>query len=592
MPRAHSLFSLRHSLFSLLFLAVTSQSLFAQGVQVIAPVEPDQMVVYLAEGDTKKVVEGVDRKPALRIDVTNKGENQWATMSLSATNSHPIKKGDRLAFSIRMRITGDRTGEGNVGVYFESAIDEHGFQCGSRIHPTTELRTYRRAAVCEKDFDVGEAHLSIHFAAAAQTIEISWAAVEAFPEDTPEEKLNIDAITWNGKESDAAWRVEAEMRIDKLRKRNLDINVVDSKGQPVPDAVVRVEQKQHRWRFGTFVSGKLLEDSPDGHRYEQEILRRYNFVTLPAYLANWGWRDQVVRTSYFQLADWAQKNKLPARGHLLVYPGWTATPEEWFDIPKPDLKKKMAAHIPEATAAFAARGVTEWDVANELRFNRQFMKEIGGVKVAAEWFKLARKHNPEGKLYLNETVILPNRGDTEAEQNILEDQFKLLVDAGAPIDGIGLQGHFGDEFTSPKRMLEILDRIGQLDRDIMITEFDMSNSDKQAQGDFVRDFYTVCFSHPRVQGIVQWGFWEGEMWKPTGHFLTKDWRETPGSRAYDDLVFNKWWTQETARTDAQGASTVRAFQGIQTVTISHENYRWTKDIELGEQDLEVKVIIP
>jgi hypothetical protein len=82
------------------------------------------------------------------------------------------------------------------------------------------------------------------------------------------------------------------------------------------------------------------------------------------------------------------------------------------------------------------------------------------------------------------------------------------------------------------------------------------------------------------------------MWKPTGHFLTKDWRETPGSRAYDDLVFNKWWTQETARTDAQGASTVRAFQGIQTVTISHENYRWTKDIELGEQDLEVKVIIP
>ncbi len=592
-PVTHSLRRKAQPFFlSLFFLAVASQALLAQGLSVIAPVEPDKMLVYLAEGDTQKVIEGVDGKPALRIDVAQRGENHWSTMSLSATNSHPIKKGDRLAFSIRMRITGDRTNEGNVGIYFESATEKKRFHCGSRLHPTTELRTYRRAAICDEDFDVGEARLSIHLAAASQTVEISWAALEAFPEDTPEEELNIDAIAWAGKEEVAAWRVEADARIDRLRKRNLEISVVDSKGQPVPDANVNVEQKRHQWRFGTFVSGKLLDDSPDGQRYEKEILRRYNFVTLPAYLANWGWRDDNVRTSYFQLADWAQKNGLPARGHLLVYPGWTATPEEWFTIEKQELKEKLAAHIPEATAAFAARGVTEWDVGNELRFNRQFMEEIGGVKVAAQWFKMARAHNPHGKLYLNETIILPNRGDTETEQKVLEDQLKLLVDEGAPIDGIGLQGHFGDEFTSPTRMLKILDRIGKLDRDIMITEFDMSNHDKKAQGDFVRDFYTVCFSHPKVKGIVQWGFWEGEMWKPAGHFLTKDWRETPGSKAYNDLVFDKWWTQETALTDAQGKRTIRAFQGIQTVTISHANYRWTKDIVLGEEDKEVKVIVP
>lgn len=592
-PVTHFLLATAQSfILSLFFLTVASQTLFAQGVQVIAPVKPDQMVVYLAEGDTKKLIEGADGKPALRIDVAQKGENPWSTMSLSATNSHPIKKGDRLAFSIRMRVTGDQPDVGDVSMHVESTVEQKEFQQGSRLQPTTQLRTYRRAAVCDEDFEAGELQLSIHFAAAAQTLEFHWASLEAFPEGTPDEQLNADAITWEGKEETATWRTEADARIDKLRKRNLEISVLDPKGQPVPNASVSVKQKRHQWRFGTFVSRKLLEDSPDAKRFEKEILQRYNFVTLPAYLANWGWCDEAIRTQYFRMADWAQKNELPARGHLLVYPGWTVTPEEWFTMEKPELRKKLEAHIPEATAAFAARGVTEWDVANELRFNLQFMNEIGGVKVAADWFKMARAHNPNGKLYLNETVILPNGGDTETEQKVLEDQFKLLVDEGAPIDGIGLQGHFGDNFTSPTRMLEILDRISKLDREIMITEFDMSNQDKRAQGDFVRDFYTVCFSHPNVNGIVQWGFWEGDMWKPSGHFLTKDWQETPASKVYNDLVFDKWWTQESKLTDAQGRSTVRAFQGIQTVTIRHKDYRWTKDIVLGDENQEVQVVVP
>jgi len=141
-------------------------------------------------------------------------------------------------------------------------------------------------------------------------------------------------------------------------------------------------------------------------------------------------------------------------------------------------------------------------------------------------------------------------------------------------------------------MLEILDRIGELDREIMITEFDMSNADKRAQGDFIKDFYTVCFSHPKINGIVQWGFWEGDMWKPRGHLLTKNWEETPGSKAYNELVFDKWWTLSSTQTDAEGKSVVRAFQGIQTVTISHKNYRWSKDIALGDDNQQVQVIVP
>jgi len=218
------------------------------------------------------------------------------------------------------------------------------------------------------------------------------------------------------------------------------------------------------------------------------------------------------------------------------------------------------------------------------------MSEIGGMKVAADWFKLAREHNPGGDLYLNETFVISNGGSTETEQATLEKHFRTLHEAGAPIDGIGLQGHFASEMTSPVRALEILDRMSKLTGKIMITEFDMDNDDKQAQADYLRDFYTVCFSHPSVEGIVRWGFWEGDMWKPRGHMIETDWTPTVQAAAYDELVFHRWWTNESAMTNAEGEFRTRAFKGTHRVTVKHAGYEWTKTLDLTEDNtLEITV---
>ena len=61
---------------------------------------------------------------------------------------------------------------------------------------------------------------------------------------------------------------------------------------------------------------------------------------------------------------------------------------------------------------------------------------------------------------------------------------------------------------------------------------------------------------------------------------------------YKDLVFDKWWTLSSTQTDTQGKSTVRAFQGIQTVTVRHKKYQWTDDIVLGDENQKVQVIVP
>jgi hypothetical protein len=126
----------------------------------------------------------------------------------------------------------------------------------------------------------------------------------------------------------------------------------------------------------------------------------------------------------------------------------------------------------------------------------------------------------------------------------------------------------------------------------MITEFDMNNDHKRAQADFLRDFYTACFSHPRVRGIVQWGFWKAHMWQPRGHAFGKNWEETAVARSYEERVLHDWWTRESGQTDTDGQFAIRAFQGVQTVTVNRDGYSWVGDVALEERDREIEVVVP
>ena len=559
------------------------------GQTVIPPVKADAARWTLSTIAERTPV--ADHPHRTRIDVRQEGEVNWQAVMHSPANTVAVKKGDFLVYDLKIRVTGERTDVGDIAVFVESAVEGKSGYAGGRIHPTTQWQTMRRSLVCPLDFDAGEMRLSVHLAPKAQTLEFESVSVRSFPAGTPADQLGLEGLRWAGSEPDASWRGEAARRIEKLRKRDLTVRVVDADGNPVSGAAVRVQQTRHDWKFGTFLGSKMLGESADAVRYRQEVLRRFSAVTLPAYLADWGWRNDNSRRDYFRLADFAQKHGLTARGHLLVYPGWTATPSEWFTIAKPELRQKMAAHIPRAIRAFESRGVTEWDVANELRFNDEFMKEIGGIVVAADWFRQARELLPNGELYLNETVVLTNGGHTETEQSTLLAHAKTLTDAGAPIDGLGLQGHFNTEFTPPTRVHEILDRMSEPGFRLMITEFDMDNDDKRAQAAYLKDFFTVCFAHPAVDGIISWGFWQGDMWKPRGHHYTTDWQPTEVAEAYDELVLGTWWTEVDSETDAAGTVKLRAFAGDHGIRVVHDGYEQQQTIDLSA-DATVTVVVP
>ena len=113
----------------------------------------------------------------------------------------------------------------------------------------------------------------------------------------------------------------------------------------------------------------------------------------------------------------------------------------------------------------------------------------------------------------------------------------------------------------------------------------MTVPDEMLRADFTRDFLLTCFSHPSVDGIIAWGFWEGAQWRPEASFYKKDWSLTPMGKEWVELTTKTWTTDETLTTDAKGQVTLRGYTGTYTVTSGDQK----KSFELTTEGSNIKL---
>jgi len=167
-----------------------------------------------------------------------------------------------------------------------------------------------------------------------------------------------------------------------------------------------------------------------------------------------------------------------------------------------------------------------------------------------------------------------------------------LLDHGAPLGGIGFQGHLGSLLTPPVKLLEILDKFAVFGVPLQVTEFDVDVADEQLAADFTRDLITVLFSHPAVNGFVMWGFWEGSHWKPHTAMFRRDWSPKLNGIAYMDLVCKQWRTDELLVSDAAGMAATRGFLGEYEITASHHGKTVTVRETLKKDNPVIRVELP
>lgn len=400
-----------------------------------------------------------------------------------------------------------------------------------------------------------------------------------------------------GHAADAAWRFDAAARIDSLRKGDLVVRVFDGLGQRVKNAPIHFEQQSHAFGFGTAVrSWRLNDSSPENLVYQQHVRELFNVATLentlkwPAWEGEWGERYSPAIAE--AAIDWLEEEGIGVRGHAMLWPSGRWSPSDVRGVldsgdltPEQvtSLRQRVTDRIIEIGSAFAGRLET-WDVINEPRRERELIDAFPeGDTIIQDWLVQARSIDSQAELFVNEFGPLISGGRVNTpEQRLLQERLEALQAAGAPLDGVGLQGHFREgELTGPEQLWRIFDRYEDLGLDIHVTEFDYETIDEQAQAEYLGDFFTAAFAHEGVSQINQWGFWEGEHWRPDGALFREDWSIKPAGQQYLDLVFGEWWTDEAVRTTGLGKAKVRGFQGEHTATIEWGDQEYSIDVKIG-----------
>ncbi len=215
----------------------------------------------------------------------------------------------------------------------------------------------------------------------------------------------------------------------------------------------------------------------------------------------------------------AESEGLDIRGHTLVWSQNSYTPAWVQAISDPDeLWTVTAGQITEVMTRYAGR-VKRWDVVNEP------LETLGTVlsssifwSMGDDWIKrafdLAHSIDPQAELWINEYGTDWVNGKHEAYLELV----KNLVDAGTPIDGVGIQTHRLPGLAIDQDLFEEqLRDFTKLGLEVAVTELDVpvSPSDSDALAWQATEYGKVVAACLAVAGcteITVWGLSDRATW--------------------------------------------------------------------------------
>ncbi len=349
-----------------------------------------------------------------------------------------------------------------------------------------------------------------------------------------------------------------------------------------PGDEVAVEQLSHEFWFGAAISNGLAGNNwpeADKEQYKEKFLENFN-AAVTENAVKWGsmepQRGQVNYAVVDGILGFTEANNIPLRAHNLFW-GISQFVQPWVkELSDEELRQTLQHRAETVTARYKDRFV-EYDLNNEMIHGNYYEDRLGPdiTRLMAEW---AHNGDPEARLFLNDYDIL-----TGNRLNDYMAHIRALLKQGVPIAGIGVQGHLHAETFDRDELKRSLDSLAVFNLPIRITEFNMPGQrskyyrekitsmtadEEQLKAKELVDYYKICFAHPAVEGILMWGFWEGANWIPASSLYKRDWSPTPAAEAYQNLVFNEWWTRHTQPTDKEGTLAIRAFYGKYKVTVN------------------------
>lgn len=407
----------------------------------------------------------------------------------------------------------------------------------------------------------------------------------------------------------APWKTEADQRIETLRKAELNIRVVDQQGNPLNSIPVRVELMRHDFYWGAVVNSGFLNEKHN-ENLKSYFLKYFNSAGIanglkpkqcPIPPCQESFSTFIYRAAENQM-DWFKKHGIPVRGHALTWEGerWLAKKlRNIFNQPSLSDHEKgqkmfylQSQHLDHAVKKW---DVFCWDVVNEPRDNRLINDLLPGKNTFVEWFRQAglarKKYNRNLKLYYNENQIISfvkKTGSFEANRDVYKTRIKELLDAGVPIDGIGMQYRFR-RYIAPEEVYRRLCEFEEFNLPYQATEFEVKPMLKNEpfsvaeKKKMTAELLTVFFSHPNATGLWHWSFMDDRKGGYPDALFSYNGQPRPEAEQWIKMMEEDFNTNVTLRTAKNGAANVRGFKGVYKVTIGQGPKAKTSIITLKDK---------
>jgi GH35 family endo-1,4-beta-xylanase len=166
--------------------------------------------------------------------------------------------------------------------------------------------------------------------------------------------------------------------------------------------------------------------------------------------------------------------------------------------------------------------------------------------------------------------------------------YEILVDgclqAGVPVDVIGIQSHQHQGYWGKEKLLAVLDRYSYFGKPIHFTENTIISGDimpphivdlndwqveswpstregEERQAREVTEMYEILFAHPAVEAITTWDSTDDRWLHAPAGLLRADNSIKPVYTALMNKIKGEWWTKGEFSTDAEGNLEVYGFRG-------------------------------
>ena len=388
------------------------------------------------------------------------------------------------------------------------------------------------------------------------------------------------------------------------RKATAELRLVMENGSPPANQEVKISQKSHQFLFGCggFDAAALAGADEARAGYLREKLDRlfgfHNYATLPFYLGRYEPEEGKPDEARLKAAARFFKERgVITKGHPLC---WHTVGADWLmQYSNAEILSKVIARVERDVAAFAGL-IDTWDVINEVVIMPIFDKydnaitricrEYGQIPLVKKVFEAARRANPRAVLLLNDFDMSKD----------YEDLIEKCLEAGVPLDVIGLQSHQHQGYWGAAKVRDVLERFSRFGLPLHFTENTIISGDimpphivdlndwqvkewpttpegEARQAAELVEMYEILFAHPGVHAITNWsGSDDAWLHAPAG-FLRTDNSEKPAYKALRAKIENEWRTELTARLGNDGAIKLEGFKGAYQVECRGKTAVFTLD---------------